>query len=78
VGRDLLGRERPRRGGLGDGRVLLLAGVGIGRAVWDGILASATALLGRAAGPQLLRTVDLVAGAGQICFGGVLAYSVVT
>lgn len=58
--------------------VLLVAGVGIGSAVWDGTLASATALLGRAAGPRLLRTVDLVAGAGLICFGGVLAYSVVT
>jgi putative LysE/RhtB family amino acid efflux pump len=60
------------------GAVLLVAGVGIGSAVWDGILATITALAGRAAGPRLLRAVDLVAGIGLICFGGVLAYSVVT
>jgi putative LysE/RhtB family amino acid efflux pump len=58
--------------------VLLVAGVGIGSLVWDGILAGTTALVGRAAGPRLLRAVDLVAGVGLICFGGVLAYSVVT
>jgi hypothetical protein len=37
-----------------------------------------TALLGRAAGPRLLRAVDLVAGIGLVSFGCVLAYSVVT
>jgi putative LysE/RhtB family amino acid efflux pump len=57
--------------------VLLVAGVGLGSLVWDGILAMAAALLGRAAGPRLLRTVDLVAGVGLISFGCVLAYSVV-
>jgi putative LysE/RhtB family amino acid efflux pump len=59
------------------GAALLVAGVGLGSLVWDGILAMATALLGRAAGPRLLRTVDLVAGVGLISFGCVLAYSVV-
>jgi putative LysE/RhtB family amino acid efflux pump len=58
--------------------VLLVAGVGLGSLVWDGILATATALVGRAAGPRLLQTVDLVAGIGLISFGCVLAYSVVT
>jgi putative LysE/RhtB family amino acid efflux pump len=59
------------------GAALLVAGVGLGSLVWDGILAMAAALLGRAAGPRLLRTVDLVAGVGLISFGCVLAYSVV-
>jgi putative LysE/RhtB family amino acid efflux pump len=58
--------------------VLLVAGVGLGSAVWDGLLAVATAMLGRTAGPRLLRAVDLVAGIGLISFGCVLAYSVVT
>ena len=58
--------------------VLLVAGVGLGSLVWDGILAMAAALLGRAAGPRLLCTVDLVAGVGLISFGCVLAYSVVS
>lgn len=57
---------------------LLVAGVGLGSLVWDGILATTTALVGRAAGPRLLRAVDLVAGVGLISFGCVLAYSVVT
>jgi putative LysE/RhtB family amino acid efflux pump len=56
---------------------LLVAGVGIGSAVWDGALATVSALVGRAAGPRLLRAVDLVAGIGLISFGCVLAYSVV-
>jgi putative LysE/RhtB family amino acid efflux pump len=42
--------------------VLLVAGVGLGSLVWDGILATATALVGRAAGPRLFQAVDLVAG----------------
>lgn len=57
---------------------LLVAGVGIGSAVWDGLLAAVTAFVGRSAGPRLLRAVDLVAGIGLISFGAVLAYSVVT
>ena len=59
------------------GAALLVAGVGLGSLIWDGALATATALVGRAAGPRLLRTVDLVAGIGLISFGAVLAYSVV-
>jgi putative LysE/RhtB family amino acid efflux pump len=54
------------------------AGVGLGSLTWDVALASGTALVGRAAGERLLRIVDLVAGVGLICFGGVLAYSVLT
>jgi len=57
---------------------LLIAGVGLGSLTWDVALASGTALVGRAAGERLLRNVDLVAGVGLICFGGVLAYSVLT
>jgi putative LysE/RhtB family amino acid efflux pump len=57
---------------------LLIAGVGLGSLTWDVALASGTALVGRAAGERLLRIVDLVAGVGLICFGGVLAYSVLT
>jgi putative LysE/RhtB family amino acid efflux pump len=60
------------------GAVMLVAGVGVGSLVWDGILATVTALVGHAAGPRLLRVVDLVAGIGLISFGCVLAYSVVT
>ena len=58
--------------------VLLIAGVGLGSLAWDVTLASGTALVGRAAGERLLRVVDLVAGAGLICFGAVLAYSVLS
>ena len=58
--------------------VLLIAGVGLGSLTWDVTLASGTALAGRAAGERLLRVVDLVAGIGLICFGAVLAYSVIS
>jgi threonine/homoserine/homoserine lactone efflux protein len=40
-------------------------------------LATATALVGRFVGDRFLRVVDLVAGVGLVCFGVVLAYSVV-
>jgi len=58
--------------------VLLIAGVGLGSLTWDVTLASGTAFVGRAAGERLLRVVDLVAGIGLICFGAVLAYSVLS
>jgi putative LysE/RhtB family amino acid efflux pump len=58
--------------------VLLIVGVGLGSLTWDVTLASGTALVGRAAGERLLRAVDLVAGVGLICFGAVLAYSVLS
>jgi putative LysE/RhtB family amino acid efflux pump len=58
--------------------VLLIAGVGLGSLTWDVTLASGTALVGRAAGERLLRVVDLVASIGLICFGAVLAYSVLS
>jgi putative LysE/RhtB family amino acid efflux pump len=56
------------------GAVLLVAGVGLGSATWDAILATVTAVAGRAAGPRVLRAVDLVAGIGLIVFGAALAY----
>jgi putative LysE/RhtB family amino acid efflux pump len=56
------------------GAVLLLAGVGLGSAAWDSILATVTALVRRIARPGFLRTVDLVAGIGLIVFGVALAY----
>jgi hypothetical protein len=56
----------------------LIAGVGLGSLTWGVTLASGTALVGRAAGERLLRVVDLVAGIGLICFGAVLAYSVLS
>lgn len=58
--------------------VLLIVGVGFGSLTWDVALATGTALAGRAAGERLLRVVDLVAGIGLICFGAVLAFSVLT
>ena len=61
-----------------EGAVLLVAGVGLGSATWDVVLATATALVGRFVGERFLRAVDLVAGSALIFFGGVLAYSVVT
>ena len=61
-----------------EGAVLLVAGVGLGSATWDVMLATATALVGRFVGERFLRAVDLVAGSALIFFGGVLAYSVVT
>jgi putative LysE/RhtB family amino acid efflux pump len=54
--------------------VLLIFGVGLGSATWDTGLASGTALVGRAAGRRLLVAVDVIAGAGMLAFGGVLAY----
>ena len=60
------------------GAAALVVGVGLGSAMWDVSLATATALVGRFMGEQLLRAVDLVAGIGLVFFGCVLAYSVVT
>jgi threonine/homoserine/homoserine lactone efflux protein len=51
-----------------------VAGVGLGSAAWDSILATATALVRRIARPGFLRAVDLVAGIGLIAFGVALAY----
>jgi putative LysE/RhtB family amino acid efflux pump len=59
------------------GAVALVIGVGLGSAAWDVSLATATALVGRFIGERLLRAVDLVAGIGLVCFGVVLADSVV-
>jgi putative LysE/RhtB family amino acid efflux pump len=60
------------------GAVALVIGVGLGSAAWDVSLAMATALAGRFMGERMLRAVDLVAGLGLVCFGVLLAYSVVT
>jgi putative LysE/RhtB family amino acid efflux pump len=59
------------------GAVILVLGVGLGSATWDVSLAIAAALVGRFVGDRFLRAVDLVAGVGLVCFGVVLAYSVV-
>jgi putative LysE/RhtB family amino acid efflux pump len=52
----------------------LLAGVGIGSLTCMGLLAGGVSVARRWVGPRLLRTVDGVAGAGLIGFGGLLAY----
>jgi putative LysE/RhtB family amino acid efflux pump len=58
----------------GAGAALLLAGVGLGSLTWMSILAGGVAVARRRIGPRLLRTVDGVAGAGVLAFGGLLAY----
>jgi putative LysE/RhtB family amino acid efflux pump len=56
------------------GAALLLAGVGLGSLTWMTLLAGGVSLARRRVGPRLLRTVDGVAGAGILGFGGLLAY----
>jgi putative LysE/RhtB family amino acid efflux pump len=58
----------------GAGAAPLLAGVGIGSLTWMALLAGGVSVARRWVGPRLLRTVDGVAGAGLIGFGGLLAY----
>jgi putative LysE/RhtB family amino acid efflux pump len=58
----------------GVGAAVLLAGVGLGSLTWMSILAGGVAVARRRIGPRLLRTVDGVAGAGVLAFGGLLAY----
>jgi putative LysE/RhtB family amino acid efflux pump len=58
----------------GAGAVPLLAGVGLGSLTWMALLAGGVSVARRWVGPRLLRTVDGVAGAGLLGFGGLLAY----
>ena len=58
----------------GAGIVGLLAGVGIGSMTWMAILAGGVNLARRRVGDRALKTVDGLAGAGLIGFGGLLAY----
>jgi putative LysE/RhtB family amino acid efflux pump len=58
----------------GAGAAPLLAGVGLGSLTWMALLAGGVSVARRWVGPRLLRTVDGVAGAGLIGFGGLLAY----
>jgi putative LysE/RhtB family amino acid efflux pump len=56
------------------GTAVLLAGVGLGSLSWMVILAGGVALARRALGPNALRAVDALSGAGLLGFGGVLAW----
>ena len=58
----------------GAGVALLLAGVGIGSMTWMTILATGVSFARRWVGDSALRAVDVLAGAGLIGFGGLLAY----
>jgi putative LysE/RhtB family amino acid efflux pump len=53
---------------------LLLAGVGLGSLTWMALLAGGVSVARRWVGPRLLRSVDGVAGAGIMAFGGLLAF----
>ena len=58
----------------GAGVAVLLAGVGLGSMTWMAILASGVSVARRWVGDRTLRTVDGLAGAGLLGFGGLLAY----
>ena len=58
----------------GGGAALLLVGVGLGSLTWMTLLAGGVSVARRWVGPRLLRTIDGVAGAGILGFGGLLAY----
>jgi putative LysE/RhtB family amino acid efflux pump len=53
---------------------VLLAGVGIGSMTWMAILATGVSVARRWVGDRTLRAVDVIAGAGLLGFGGLLAY----
>jgi putative LysE/RhtB family amino acid efflux pump len=52
---------------------LLVAGVGLGSLTWVSALAGGVAAARRAVGPRMRRGIELVAGAGLVAFGGLLA-----
>jgi putative LysE/RhtB family amino acid efflux pump len=52
----------------------LLAGVGLGSLSWMALLTGGVSLARRFVGDRLLRTVDGLAGAGLLGFGGLLAF----
>jgi putative LysE/RhtB family amino acid efflux pump len=53
---------------------VLLAGVGLGSMTWMALLASGVSIARRWVGDRALRAVDVIAGAGLLGFGGLLAY----
>ena len=53
---------------------VLLAGVGLGSMTWMALLASGVSVARRWVGDRALRAVDVIAGAGLLGFGGLLAY----
>jgi putative LysE/RhtB family amino acid efflux pump len=57
----------------GASTVALLVGVGLGSLGWYVVLSCAVALARRHIGDSLVRTVDVIAGAGLVAFGGLLA-----
>ena len=58
----------------GAGTALLLAGVGLGSLTCMSLLAGGVSVARRRVGPQMLRAVDGIAGAGILGFGGLLAF----
>jgi putative LysE/RhtB family amino acid efflux pump len=61
--------------GTADTSVLLVGGVGAGSLCWVTLLATGTATARRAVGPRAIRIADVIAGAGLVVFGCVLAVS---
>ena len=61
--------------GADGGPVTLVAGVGLGSLCWVSTLATAATVARRSVGPRAVRIADVVAGAGLIGFGVVLAAS---
>ena len=64
--------------GTSAGPVGLVAGVLLGSATWVVTLACVVAVLRRGIPPAAVRATDAGAGAGMVCFGGVLAHDAVT
>jgi putative LysE/RhtB family amino acid efflux pump len=65
-------------GGLAAGAAgppLLVLGVTLGSLAWVSVLASGTAIAGRAMGERSMRLADALAGTAMLGFGGALAYS---
>ena len=58
----------------GAATLTLLAGVGLGSMAWMTVLTGGVSLLRRWVGDRALRAVDVIAGAGLLGFGGLLAY----
>jgi len=58
----------------GAGVAVLLAGVGLGSMTWMAILATGVSVTRRWVGDRALKAVDVIAGAGLLGFGGLLAY----
>jgi putative LysE/RhtB family amino acid efflux pump len=56
------------------GAALLVAGVGIGSAVWVTSLATGVAIVRRSVGERAMRVADVIAGLGLLAFGSALIY----